>query len=110
MPAGDKKGPEGEGPMTGRKKGFCTGNSSPGYASINPGRGDGRIGGPGSGGSRRGRRNMFYETGLNRKGDSGRGNSLENNRESLKARADYLEEELERVKMSLDKLQDPIQE
>jgi len=31
MPRGDKKGPEGMGPMTGRKEGFCSGNDKAGY-------------------------------------------------------------------------------
>lgn len=35
MPRGDRTGPEGRGPMTGRAKGFCSGYNSPGY--TNPG-------------------------------------------------------------------------
>jgi hypothetical protein len=35
MPKGDKSGPVGQGPMTGRAEGFCTGHPSPGY--MNPG-------------------------------------------------------------------------
>ncbi|NOZ48178.1 MAG: DUF5320 domain-containing protein [Chlorobi bacterium] len=31
MPRGDKTGPNCEGPMTGRRMGFCTGNSRPGF-------------------------------------------------------------------------------
>lgn len=34
MPAGDRTGPAGMGPMTGRGAGFCAGYPSPGY--INP--------------------------------------------------------------------------
>ncbi|MEA3505965.1 MAG: DUF5320 domain-containing protein, partial [Elusimicrobiota bacterium] len=34
MPAGDRTGPAGRGPMTGRGAGFCAGSASPGY--INP--------------------------------------------------------------------------
>lgn len=30
MPRGDKKGPEGRGPMTGRRMGYCAGNDMPG--------------------------------------------------------------------------------
>jgi hypothetical protein len=33
MPGGDRTGPMGEGPMTGRGAGFCTGNSQAGYSS-----------------------------------------------------------------------------
>ncbi|MBD3354586.1 hypothetical protein GF361_01215 [Candidatus Woesearchaeota archaeon] len=40
MPQGDRTGPNGQGPMTGRGMGFCNGFSAPGYA--NPGFGRGR--------------------------------------------------------------------
>lgn len=32
MPGGDRTGPEGRGPMTGRRAGLCTGNRRPGFA------------------------------------------------------------------------------
>ena len=51
MPRGDKTGPNGAGPMTGRAAGYCAGYSVPGY--INPicgyGRGIGRGWGRGFG-------------------------------------------------------------
>ena len=31
MPGGDRTGPAGMGPMTGRAAGYCTGNPAPGY-------------------------------------------------------------------------------
>ena len=34
MPAGDRTGPSGMGPMTGRAAGYCAGNDMPGY--MNP--------------------------------------------------------------------------
>jgi hypothetical protein len=40
MPRGDRTGPAGAGPMTGRAAGYCAGYSVPGY--INPRRGYGR--------------------------------------------------------------------
>ncbi len=40
MPRGDRTGPAGAGPMTGRAAGYCTGYSVPGY--MNPRRGYGR--------------------------------------------------------------------
>ena len=43
MPAGDKRGPLGQGPRTGRGKGFCSGSSEPGYANDEGRRGAGRI-------------------------------------------------------------------
>jgi len=33
MPGGDRTGPVGEGPMTGRGAGYCSGAGQPGYAS-----------------------------------------------------------------------------
>jgi len=39
MPGGDKTGPVGSGPMTGRAAGYCSGNSAPGYANLGYGRG-----------------------------------------------------------------------
>lgn len=59
MPRGDRTGPAGMGPMTGRKSGFCTGAAAPGYA--NPANFAGGFGcGSGRG---RGYRRMFYATG-----------------------------------------------
>jgi len=40
MPRGDRTGPWGAGPMTGRAAGYCAGYPVPGY--MNPGRGYGR--------------------------------------------------------------------
>jgi hypothetical protein len=44
MPGGDRTGPSGEGPITGRGMGYCRGNDYPGTKSSqwNPGRGFGR--------------------------------------------------------------------
>ncbi len=36
MPRGDRTGPQGEGPMTGRRLGDCTGNDQPGF-NFTPG-------------------------------------------------------------------------
>ena len=56
MPSGDRTGPMGQGPMTGRSSGFCSGNDTPGYAKgfrAGMGRGfpfgKGRGQGPGRG-------------------------------------------------------------
>ncbi|MHB1417217.1 MAG: DUF5320 domain-containing protein [Chloroflexota bacterium] len=56
MPRGDRTGPQGLGPMTGRSAGFCAGFGVPGYANPGVGRG-GRGGG-------RGWRHQYYATGL----------------------------------------------
>lgn len=60
MPGGDRAGPMGMGPMTGRGAGFCAGFGVPGFANRGARRG---FFGRGRGGGR-GWRNMFYATGL----------------------------------------------
>ncbi|MDN5348292.1 MAG: hypothetical protein PWP65_1856 [Clostridia bacterium] len=62
MPRGDRTGPWGLGPMTGRGAGFCAGFPVPGF--MNPGWGFpfARWGFPFVGG--RGYRRMYYATGL----------------------------------------------
>jgi len=58
MPGGDRTGPAGAGPMTGRAAGYCAGFGVPGFMNPIPGRGLwGRGGGWGW-------RNWFYATGL----------------------------------------------
>ena len=52
MPRGDRTGPMGAGPMTGRAAGFCAGNTAPGYANFGGGRGRGMGFGRGGGGGR----------------------------------------------------------
>lgn len=50
MPGGDRKGPMGEGPMTGRGLGLCAGNDTPGSVTeTETGRGMGRGMGRGFG-------------------------------------------------------------
>ena len=61
MPYGNGRRPDNFGPMTGRKAGFCSGFSMPGYSNFKGSRFFGR--GMGSGGGR-GHRNLFYATGL----------------------------------------------
>ena len=41
MPGGDGTGPWGQGPMTGRGLGYCSGNNAPGWTVPGPGRGMG---------------------------------------------------------------------
>lgn len=76
MPAGNRTGPGGMGPRTGRGMGYCSGYDAPGWANSGPGqrfygrggRGTrgGQWGGYGPGGGGRGRRNWYYATGLPR--------------------------------------------
>ena len=60
MPGGDRTGPAGLGPMTGRAAGYCAGHPAPGF--MNPTGGRGFWGGGRGGGW--GRRNWYYATGL----------------------------------------------
>ena len=66
MPRGDQTGPRGEGAMTGRGAGICSGNNAP--ENMNRpyyGRGFGRGGGRGFGmGGGRGWRNQYHATGM----------------------------------------------
>jgi len=63
MPGGDRTGPLGQGPMTGRRAGYCAGYDAPGYVNPMPGRGFGLGFGGGRGRGWR-RRNWYYATGL----------------------------------------------
>jgi len=61
VPRGNRTGPAGAGPMTGRRAGYCTGYDMPGFSNPSfPWRGVG-FGFRGGG---FGWRNMFYATGL----------------------------------------------
>lgn len=61
MPFGDRTGPTGTGPRTGRGAGFCGGFGVPGFQNRAGGWGSF---GRGRGGGGRGWRNWFYATGL----------------------------------------------
>jgi hypothetical protein len=68
MPRGDRTGPEGAGPMTGRGLGYCAGYPAPGYTSAEYGLGRGwrwhseaRHAGGRAG---RGFRHRYYATGI----------------------------------------------
>mgnify|MGYP001242942398 CR=1 FL=1 len=73
MPGGDRTGPLGEGPMTGRAAGFCTGGPVAGFAArggwghgagFGPGRGGGWGRGRGGRGGGWGFRHGYRATGL----------------------------------------------
>ncbi len=61
MPRGNRTGPSGQGPRTGRGLGYCAGYSTPGYTrNFGMGWGRGYGGGRGWGGGGRGRGRGFY--------------------------------------------------
>ena len=71
MPGGDRSGPRGQGPMTGRGMGYCRGNDQPAdNANLPPGRGFGMGWGGGRG---RGRGGGGFGGGRGRGGGFGRG-------------------------------------
>jgi hypothetical protein len=113
MPRGDHTGPEGEGPMTGRRLGHCAGKGVPGSAASRRGRGGQRSASRRSTGRRpagRGgrRRNRFYATGvpgwahLAPEGEPGADES-----EWLKARTAWLRDELDAISQRLEALDKP---
>lgn len=108
MPLGDRTGPMGMGPMTGRGAGYCGGFGSPGY--TNPGMGRGM--GMGRGGGGRGWRNGFYATGRRGWMPFGGGFASSWNadpateKQSLQTQADFLRRQLETLEKRLSEIND----
>jgi len=119
MPGGDRTGPRGEGPMTGRAAGYCGANATAGFANRNPGRRFfGRVGTDAFFGRGRGWRNQYWATGLpgwvrypgvaqdfNPYGATAEtGMSPEEEGEVLKEQATYLEQQLKNIKNRISEL------
>lgn len=124
MPGGDRTGPWGAGPRTGRAAGYCSGAGTPGYANPGPGRGFGmgfgsgrgwaRGGGWGFGGGGRGWRHWFRATGqpgwmrfggyapFNAPGSAA---DAGEEKQILMAEAQALEAELDRIKRRLSEVE-----
>jgi hypothetical protein len=119
MPGGDRTGPAGGGPRTGRAAGYCAGYGSPGFANFWGGRGYGRGGGFGFGGGfGRGWRHRFFAGGMFGRGwgrgpwfgpDFGPGYTAdpvyEDERASLRQEAEYLRSALDDINRRLDEIQ-----
>lgn len=127
MPAGDRTGPRGMGPMTGRRAGYCAGYDTPGYANPVPARGFGmgRGGGWFGRGGGRGWRHWYYATGLPgwaRYGHApawgapppptayhqypyGTPPTAEQETEFLKAQAEWLQEQLDAISKRIAELE-----
>jgi len=108
MPGGDRTGPAGMGPMTGRRAGFCAGFNVPGFAN----RGFGLFGRGRGGGGGRGRRNMFYATGLTGWQRAMMGASApsaaptaETEKQFLEAQVGVMQSQLEEIKKRLAELE-----
>ena len=116
MPYGDRTGPAGLGPMTGRAAGYCAGYGRPGY--MNPA--GGRGWGYGRGGH--GYRHLYYATGLTgwqraaypfpvlgpfvpfRPGYDAAW-SKEQELDALKRQAEYFQNALEEIRKQIDDLE-----
>ncbi|MBP7831251.1 MAG: DUF5320 domain-containing protein [Kiritimatiellae bacterium] len=116
MPGGDKTGPAGMGPMTGRAAGYCAGYGAPGYANAGWGRGFGMGFGRGRGGGfggGRGWRHRFYATGVPGWARPGvpygpahaAAPTEEQELEMLNRRAEYFGDALADVKKRIEELQ-----
>lgn len=106
MPRGDRTGPTGMGPMTGRGMGCFNGFAAPGYANS-----VGFAGGFGCGcGRGRGHRNMFRATGMTgwaRYGypaNTGTNTAAFDEKVFLSNQAEFLENQLQQVKKQLSGL------
>lgn len=112
MPRGDRSGPMGIGPMTGRAAGYCAGYGMPGYMNPIPGRGFGAGFGRGRGrgfwgGGGRGWRHMYWATGL--PGWGGVAPVLpptpETEKRFLKAQATALQRQIDDIRKRLEELE-----
>ncbi len=122
MPGGDRTGPAGMGPMTGRAAGFCAGFGVPGYANPIGGRGF-WGGGRGFRGGGRGRRNWYYATGIPGWARAGYGMpawggysgaytsdfpaapSAEQEQQVLKQQSEYLRQSLDDINRRIEELE-----
>ncbi len=102
MPRGNRTGPTGMGPLTGRAAGFCAGKGEPAFAGLGAGLGCGF--GRGRGG--RGNRHMFHATGVPGWMRAGQSAVLEPSagdadKQVLTSRAEALQRQLDAVKQRL---------
>lgn len=115
MPGGDRTGPMGMGPMSGRAAGYCAGYGVPGYMNPAFGRGFGMgFGrGRGFGGGGRGWRHCFYATGVPGRMRAGgyavpfQKPSPELEKQVLKNEADLLQSQLDSIKQRLTEIESP---
>ena len=113
MPLGDKKGPNGEGPMTGRKQGYCVGNDHPGYESDMPGRGMGRGAGFARGNGLGFGRGQRYGRGFGRSLGRGFGTNPDYNtdseqNETFNKEIDQLKAQNEALKKQLNSIEETL--
>ena len=105
MPRGDRRGPNGMGPMTGRGLGYCNNYSTPGFtkgvprggAGFNQGYGRGYGRGMG-GGFGRGYRNFDNQNYYMPQNNVDEGKLIESEMEALKNQMSILEKRLSEIK------------
>jgi len=114
MPRGNRTGPMGMGPMTGRSAGYCAGYDSPGFMSPQPGRmfGAGLGGGfwGGRGGRGRGWRHMYWATNLPGRMRPGRGGMIPGAEVSSGTERQYLQEQAGALQAQLDAIKKRVDE
>jgi hypothetical protein len=98
MPGGDRTGPQGAGPRTGRGMGYCTSYDRPGFANP-PAVVRGRFG-FGSRGAGRGWRHRFYATGI----PGWVAPTAEQETADLKAQAEFLQLQLDAIQKRIEEL------
>ena len=97
MPGFNRRGPENQGPMTGRGRGPCSGNT--GNTGYNQGFGQGFGPGYGRGWGRRWAQAGFGGRGMGRRAF---GPAVPESPDELKQRAEWLESELAAIRQQLD--------
>jgi hypothetical protein len=112
MPFGDRTGPRGLGPMTGRRAGYCSGFQSPGSMNLGCFGFSGRGMGRGWSGRGRGWRNWYQATGMPgwaRVGygypSFGAGFTPEDEVDVLKDQAEFLKQKLNEVEKRISTLE-----
>lgn len=101
MPGGDRTGPAGAGPRTGRGLGYCNGSNMPGYTNWGAGFRGGF--GFGRGGCGRGWRNRFFATAV--PGWAAYYPTPQQESADLQAQADVLKAQLDAIQTRLNDLQ-----
>lgn len=102
MPRGDRTGPMGAGPMSGRRAGYCAGYNAPGFANPAVPRLGLRRGFTGGG---HGWRHNYYATGSPAWMRFGAPPTPQQETDALKAQADWLKQQLDAINKRIEELQ-----
>jgi len=106
MPGGNRTGPLGNGPKTGRAMGVCAGFKVPEYANLGSGRGCGRgLGRGGRMGQGRGFGRGFGFNGVGGPYPEPQNLTSDQEVEALQSQTKYLEDSLKETKQRIEELQ-----